>query len=39
MRDLLKKAGAKIVKDAKKCDIDLSPETIEKDTIIDLIKC
>jgi len=38
MRDLLKKAGAKFTTKRDKCDIDLSPETIEKDTIINLLR-
>lgn len=37
LNDVLEKAGAKIVKDKKKCDIDLSPEELEKDTILNLI--
>ncbi len=38
LSDILKKAGAKIVDDIKKCDINLSPEALEKDTILNLIK-
>lgn len=37
LKDILEKAGAKIVKDKKKCDIDLSPEALEKDTILNLL--
>lgn len=37
LKDILEKAGAKIV-DNKKCDIDLSPEELERDTILNLIK-
>ncbi len=37
LKDLLERAGAKIVDDQKKCDIDLSVETLEKDTIIKLL--
>ena len=37
LNSVLEKAGAKIVTDKKKCDIDLSPESIEKDTILKLI--
>jgi len=36
LKDVLEKAGAKMAKD-KKCDIDLSPEKLEKDTILNLI--
>ncbi len=36
LNDVLEKAGAKMVKDKEKCDIDLSPEKLEKDTIINL---
>lgn len=35
--DILKKAGGIIVANAKEADIDLSPEKIEKDTILSLI--
>lgn len=38
LNDILVKAGGKLVKDRDKCDIDLSPEVLEKDTIINLIK-
>ena len=34
---ILEKAGARIVSDKEDCDIDLSPENIEKDTIIKLL--
>jgi hypothetical protein len=34
---LLSKAGAEIVESNEKCDIDLSPENLEKDTIIKLL--
>jgi len=37
LKDVLEKAGAKIAKDKKKCDINLSPEELEKDTILNLI--
>jgi len=37
LNDVLKQAGAKLVTDKKKCDIDLSPEMLDKTTIIDLI--
>ena len=37
LNDILIKAGAKIVQENKKCDIDLSPEKIEKDTIINIL--
>ena len=37
LKDILEKAGAKFVKDKEKCDIDLSPETLEKDTILNLL--
>lgn len=37
LNDVLEKAGAKLIKDKDKCDIDLSPETLEKDTILGLI--
>jgi len=32
------KAGAKFVDNMEKCDIDLSPEVLQKDTILNLIK-
>ena len=38
LNDVLVKAGAKIVTNKEKCDIDLSPENLEKDKIINLIK-
>lgn len=38
LKSILEKAGAKIVKDVDKCDIDLSPENLEKDTILNLLK-
>ena len=34
---ILEKAGCKLVNDKSKCDIDLSPESLEKDKIINLI--
>ena len=37
LNDILEKAGAKLVDDNKKCDIDLSYETLEKDSIIKLL--
>lgn len=37
LNDILVKAGAKLVS-KDKCDIDLSPESLEKDTIINLFK-
>ena len=38
LKDVLKRAGAKIITDKEEeCDIDLSPETIEKDTFINLL--
>lgn len=37
LNDILIKAGNRIVKDKKDCDIDLSPENLEKNTIINLI--
>jgi len=38
LSDVLEKAGCKLVKDKNKCDIDLSPESLEKNKIINLIK-
>lgn len=38
LNTLLHNAGAFIVKDKDICDIDLSPELLEKDTIINLLK-
>lgn len=35
--EILEKSGARIVENKDKCDIDLSPEAIEKDTILKLI--
>ncbi len=35
--DIIKKSGAKIVEDPKKCDINLSIESLEKDTILNLL--
>lgn len=37
LNDILAKAGNKIVRDSKECDIDLSSENLEKNTIIDLL--
>jgi len=37
LKDILIKAGAKIVKERGKSDIDLSPESLEKDSILKLI--
>jgi len=37
LNDILAKAGNQIVQDSKKYDIDLSPENLEKNTIIDLL--
>lgn len=37
LKDILDKAGAKIVKDKTKADIDLSPEELEKDSILNLL--
>ncbi len=37
LNDVLVKAKAKIVKDKEKCDIDLSPEQLEKDSILNLL--
>ena len=37
LRDVLIAAGALLTQDESKCDINLSPENIEKDTIIELI--
>ena len=34
--EILEKSGAKIVRNNEKCDIDLSPETLEKDSILKL---
>lgn len=38
LNDVLVKAGAIIVDDKEECDIDLSPENLEKDKIISLLK-
>lgn len=38
LKDILEKAGAKFVKDIEKADIDLSLETLQKDSIINLLK-
>ena len=38
LKDILVKAGAKIVDDKEKADIDLSPEDLEKDSILNLLK-
>lgn len=38
LNELLQMAGGKLVVDKEKCDIDLSPENLEKDKIINLIK-
>ena len=35
---LLKEAGADLVENKEDCDIDLSPEALEKDTFIELLK-
>lgn len=37
LKEILEKAGAEIIKNKEKADIDLSPESIEKDTIINLL--
>lgn len=37
LNKILEKSGAKIVNEKEKCDIDLSPETLEKDTILNLL--
>lgn len=37
LRDVLEKAGARLVSTNKRCDIDLSPEALEKDTILNLM--
>ena len=37
LKDILKKAGAKFVKNKEKCDINLAPEDLEKDTILKLL--
>ena len=38
LKDILDKAGAKLIKDKTKADIDLSPEGLEKDSILNLLK-
>jgi hypothetical protein len=38
LNEILEKAGAKIITNKEKCDIDLAPENIEKDSILNLIK-
>jgi len=38
LRDVLVQAGAELISDKAKADIDLSPETLEKDTILGLLK-
>lgn len=38
LKNVLKLAGVKFVGDSKKADIDLSPDSLEKDTILDLLK-
>jgi len=38
LNEVLELAGAKIVKDSKNADIDLSPENLERDKIISLFK-
>ncbi len=37
LNDILEKAGAIMVEDVEKCDIDLSIQELEKDTIIRLL--
>lgn len=37
LKDILLKAGAKLVDNKDKSDIDLSPENLEKDSILDLL--
>jgi len=37
LKEVLERAGAKIVNERTDCDIDLDPETLEKDTIINLL--
>ena len=37
LNDMLKKAGAEMVENKKDCDIDLSPENLEKDSILNLL--
>lgn len=38
LNDILEKAGAKIVNKPDKADIDLSPESLEKDSILNILK-
>ena len=38
LRDVLKKAGAKLVESKDKADVDLSPEGLEKDSILNILK-
>jgi len=38
LSDVLTKAGAKLVGDRDEADIDLSPETLEKDTILTMLR-
>ena len=38
LNDILERAGAVLVTDKDQCDIDLSPESLEKDTILKLLK-
>ena len=38
LSDILEKANAKLVKKKEDCDIDLSPENLGKDTILNLLK-
>jgi hypothetical protein len=37
LNEVLEKSGAILVDSKEDCDIDLSPESLEKDTIINLI--
>jgi hypothetical protein len=37
LKDILLKAGAELVDDKAESDIDLSPESLEKDTILNLL--
>jgi len=37
LKDIISKAGAKLVDDKDKSEIDLSPESLEKDSILDLL--
>jgi hypothetical protein len=38
LKDVLTKAGAELVQEADKADIDLSAESLDKNTILDLVK-